>query len=169
MTYGFGLTTNTVAGRRVVEHGGNINGFNAQLTHYPSDSLYIAVITNTSGGAAGELAQRIARVVLGLPTPGPVALKDEPVSASERAMLVGKYALVQPDGSRRDASIREQDGKLVLEVPGMIPTQKLQRQDGFTFAMTGAPARVLFDVRDGKAVGFVLDRGSRSTPAYKLP
>ena len=65
MRYGFALMADTLGGRPVVEHGGNINGFNSQLTLLPADSLIIAVNTYTAGGTAGAVAEAIARAVVG--------------------------------------------------------------------------------------------------------
>jgi len=67
--YGYGLMVGELAGRTQVAHGGGINGFNAQLSHFPDDDLIIAVLTNTAG--AGAIAGRIAQLVLDTPVVTP--------------------------------------------------------------------------------------------------
>src|ERR1022692_250531 len=37
--YACGLVVHTVNGRKVIDHGGAINGFNTHLTYYPDDQL----------------------------------------------------------------------------------------------------------------------------------
>jgi D-alanyl-D-alanine carboxypeptidase len=63
--YGYGLMVGELAGRTQVAHGGGINGFNAQLSHYPDEDLIIAVLTNTGGASA--IARRIAQLMLDVP------------------------------------------------------------------------------------------------------
>lgn len=38
-----------------------------------------------------------------------------------------------------------------------------------TFAATGQPGRIIFDVVNGKATGFVIDRGARPLEAVRVP
>lgn len=44
--YGFGWMISSYRGHYLVEHGGNINGFSANVAFYPSDQLGIVVLTN---------------------------------------------------------------------------------------------------------------------------
>src|SRR5260370_7845750 len=60
--YAFGLGVDTTAGRKVISHGGGIEGFNTQLAYYPDDKLTVAVLGNLNGPAPGEIATK-------LPTP----------------------------------------------------------------------------------------------------
>jgi CubicO group peptidase (beta-lactamase class C family) len=62
--YGYGLVIARPGGRRLISHGGGINGFSAYLGHYPDDSLTLAVLTNNGGGRAPQLAQLIAKTLL---------------------------------------------------------------------------------------------------------
>jgi len=49
--YGFGWFISSYRGHYRVEHGGNIDGFSASTTFYPSDSIGIIVLTNQNGSA----------------------------------------------------------------------------------------------------------------------
>lgn len=62
--YGFGLGLGIMDGHPVVQHGGGIFGFNSMLAYYPEKMLSVAVISNSEGYSAGDLAARIARAVL---------------------------------------------------------------------------------------------------------
>lgn len=161
MKYGFALMADTIGGRPVVEHGGNINGFNSQLTLLPRDSLIIAVNTNTSGGTATAVAEAVARVVVGAPRK-PVAAKDEPITPAQRARFLGKYSVGEPNGTRREYTVAEQDDHLVLVFPGGAQTQILNWQGGNTFVLKVQPtARIRFDGQGEKVTGVVFDRGVR--------
>ncbi len=47
--YGFGWMLSSYRGHYRVEHGGNIDGFSASTSFYPSDSIGIIVLTNQNG------------------------------------------------------------------------------------------------------------------------
>jgi CubicO group peptidase (beta-lactamase class C family) len=51
LEYGLGLAVGERDGRRVIGHGGAINGFNSALYTYPDDKTAIVLLTNTQGGA----------------------------------------------------------------------------------------------------------------------
>lgn len=53
-TYGFGLARSGDGPRARIGHSGGINGFAAELVHFPAADLTVAVLANTSGGAASR-------------------------------------------------------------------------------------------------------------------
>jgi CubicO group peptidase (beta-lactamase class C family) len=53
LTYGFGIRTETQAGRRLVTHTGGIDGFQSELASYPDQQITIAVMTNSGRAEAG--------------------------------------------------------------------------------------------------------------------
>ena len=166
MTYGFGLTVDTVGGRRVIAHGGGINGFISHLTYVPQDSLVIAVLANTSPAPSSAMADAILRAVLGVPrAPAPLAPKDLPLTASERARYIGAYALAMPDGARQRVRVFEQADTLMMQV-GSAPATRLRSQGAHVLiAMDGT--RVTFDVTGDRATGFLWGAGSRRLEAVR--
>jgi hypothetical protein len=65
--YGFGWFLSSYRGHYRVEHGGNIDGFSASTSFYPSDSIGIFVLTNQNGSAVpGIVRNTIADRLLGL-------------------------------------------------------------------------------------------------------
>ncbi|MBB4633594.1 serine hydrolase domain-containing protein [Sphingosinicella soli] len=51
MEYGLGLAVGERDGRRMIGHGGAINGFNSALFTYPDEKTAIVLLVNTEGGA----------------------------------------------------------------------------------------------------------------------
>ena len=49
--YALGVVVQTASGRKVVQHGGGIDGFNTFLAYYPDDKLTVAVLANINGQA----------------------------------------------------------------------------------------------------------------------
>lgn len=65
--YGFGWFLSSYRGHYRVEHGGNIDGFSASTSFFPSDSIGIIVLTNQNGSAVpGIVRNTIADRLLGL-------------------------------------------------------------------------------------------------------
>ena len=80
LSYGFGLSVGTLAGRPAVTHSGSITGFTSAQVYLPADSLNVIVFTNTSSArepGPEPLVMDLARIVLGVPTNGFGAL-DRP-------------------------------------------------------------------------------------------
>ena len=59
--YAFGLTVREVDGRRVISHGGGINGFNAVLTYYPQAEITVVVLANINGNTPSQIATALAK------------------------------------------------------------------------------------------------------------
>ncbi len=65
--YGFGWMLSSYRGHYRVEHGGNIDGFSASASFFPSDSIGIIVLTNQNRSAlTGVVRNIIADRILGL-------------------------------------------------------------------------------------------------------
>lgn len=57
--YGLGWFLKSYRGHYLVEHGGNIDGFSANVAFYPSDSIGIVVLTNQNHSAATGIVRNI--------------------------------------------------------------------------------------------------------------
>ena len=67
LSYGYGVGVDTFAGKRRFFHGGGLPGFDAWAAHVPGDDLAVAVLCNTDGDVAMEVADAMAGLVLGAP------------------------------------------------------------------------------------------------------
>ena len=102
--YGYGLSLGEEHGFARVSHGGGINGFRAQLAHYPEADLGVAVLINSGSGRPGLLANRIARAALGMDQP---AVNEIEVPEAELRRCAGTY-----DPGRSPVTVRLEDGSL---------------------------------------------------------
>lgn len=115
VSYGLGWFLRDWNGHKVVEHGGNIDGFNATVALMPDQKLGFAILTNISASAIAPFAmETIWSNLVGNPTAssGDVA-KAEP--AGDPAREIGKYSLAAA-GLTFDVDLK--DGKLMMTVPG---------------------------------------------------
>ena len=171
MSYGYGLSIDSLGSHRVIHHGGGINGFISELAHYPDDSLTIAVLANTAPAPSEQIAENIARTAFGMPLrSAPERPGDLPIAADERDRLVGNYRLTGPDGSRRTIRVFVDGQQLMAQMEGQQQAFRLQKQQApNTFAASGQPGRIVFDTSGGKVTGFYWDRGARPLEAVRVP
>lgn len=57
--YGFGWFLSSYKGHYRVEHGGNIDGFSASTSFYPTDSIGIVVLTNQNGSSVPSIVRNL--------------------------------------------------------------------------------------------------------------
>jgi len=99
--YGLALRLGSLEGHRKFGHTGGQQSIWACATHYPDDSLTIAVLLNTDGfegPGAATIEARVARAMLGLPEPtfDEVALTD-----AQRDALCGTFEQVDEGKAAR--------------------------------------------------------------------
>jgi len=113
--YGLGWFLRQWNGHKVAEHGGNIDGFNAQVAFMPEQKLGFVLLTNVTASPIGATAMTtIWKELVGVPAPTETKAT---APASDPKKEVGKYLL--PAGVSFDVNLK--DEKLVLTVPGQPP------------------------------------------------
>ena len=63
--YGFGVVVRTSNGRKVVQHGGGIDGFNTFLAYYPDTRVTVAVLANLNGESPNQISTKLADLAHG--------------------------------------------------------------------------------------------------------
>lgn len=111
--YGLGWFLRVWNGHKVVEHGGNIDGFNAQVAFMPDQTLGFVLLTNVTASPLGGIAMNtIWQNLVGAPktvTDGPTATASDPKAE------IGSY-LLKAAGVNFEVTMK--DDKLTLSVPG---------------------------------------------------
>jgi CubicO group peptidase (beta-lactamase class C family) len=146
--YAFGLQVHTVNGRKAIDHGGGIEGFNTTLAYYPDDKLTVIVLGNLNGSAPQEIGSKLAAVAHGEKVVMPSERKEVPVDPKVFNGYVGRYELA----------------------PNFILTVTRENDHLFTQA-TGQPKLQIFpeSVRDyflkviDAQITFVTDSNGRAT------
>lgn len=139
IAYGLGWFVRDWNGLKVVEHGGNIDGFNSLVAMIPEKKLGFVMLTNVSGSPLGsELMSVVWENILGNPNPG------QNVPADALAKEVGKYNLA---AAGFDIEVKLENGRLVATVPGQ-PPYVLENVGGRRYRMTGAPDGFFMTFRD---------------------
>ena len=140
--YGLGWFLRDWNGLKVVEHGGNIDGFNALVAMIPEKKLGFVMLTNVSGSPLGnELMPIVWENILGNPN----ANANNTTAAAEKE--VGKYRL---EAAGFDVEVKMEGGKLVAVVPGQ-PTYTLENVGGRRYKLNGAPDGFFVTFKDTEA------------------
>jgi hypothetical protein len=86
--YGLGVSLAELAGRRAVQHSGDITGFTSFTAYLPDDSMHVSVLLNTQGPVRPEaIAARVVQAAFGPVRQAPVPS----VMMSTLSALAGRY------------------------------------------------------------------------------
>jgi len=153
--YGMGWFLRKWEGRKVVEHGGNIHGFAAQVGLIPEERLGFALMTNLTATALQQESLTIVwEALLGEPKVG------EPVAAVPVTDDLSKYPgdYVANFGPFHDTTfaVTEKDAVLFVDVPGQTNYElKPPKEDGRRpFAITDTIS-VSFETDENGAINMM--------------
>ncbi len=154
--YGLGWMIGKWNDLKVVQHGGNIDGFNALVALIPEKKLGFVMLTNVSGSSlGGELMPIVWENILGKPeTP-----KTDTAAADGPAKEAGKYRVAE---ANLDIEVTWKDGKLFMTVPGQ-PEYTLENLGGRKYKIAGAPDGY-FATFDDKGVLLQQPQGDVTAP-----
>ncbi|HEX8281735.1 MAG TPA: serine hydrolase [Pyrinomonadaceae bacterium] len=137
VSYGLGWFLRDWKGHKVVEHGGNIDGFNAQVALMPDQRLGFVMLTNVS---ASPLPASAMDTVWANLVGDPEAPKQPAAAAAAAAdpaakieNEVGEYLL---EAANMKFTVAVKEGKLAVSVPGQ-PTYALEPQGGRLYKLAG--------------------------------
>jgi CubicO group peptidase (beta-lactamase class C family) len=162
--YACGLSVETKDGRKVIEHGGGIEGFNTQLTYYPDDKLTVVVLANVNGSAPGEIAAKLAAVAHGEPVKLPTERKEATVDPKVLARYVGTYELM----AGTDMLITLEGNQLSEKLGGQA-TFPIFPESETMFFLKVVDAQIEF-VKDagGAVTALILHQGGRDQKAPRI-
>jgi CubicO group peptidase (beta-lactamase class C family) len=162
--YACGLAVRTVRGRKVIEHGGAIDGFASHLAYYPESKLTIVALSNLAGPGAGEIGKQLGAVALGEPVtlPKPRTAIDVPRAKLER--YVGRYQLA-PKVTNTIALV---DGQLTTQLTGQ-PVLPIFAESETKFFLKVVDAQVeFFTDADGNVTHLVQYQNGRDQKAPRM-
>lgn len=145
VNYALGWFVDKWKGETVVQHGGNIDGFNSLVAMVPDKKLGFVLLTNVSASSIGdELMPIIFENLIGTPKPVEQPTVGGEVSPEKEA---GTYRL---EVASMDIDVKFADGKLTMTVPGQ-PTYTLEKVAGRKYKLDGAPDGFFMTFKDNEA------------------
>lgn len=157
MDYGLGWFLQKWNGNTVVQHGGNIDGFNSLVAMIPDKKIGFVMLTNVSGSSLGsDIMPTIFSNILDGP-------KDETkLPLKTLQLLAGKYGTPE-----RAIEVKIEGEDLFLVVPGQ-PPYKLERTAPRTFKALGLPdgfgAKFTPETGDAAELEMIQPQGNRKLP-----
>lgn len=140
--YGLGWMLQKRSGHAIVEHGGNIDGFAAQVTLLPEEKLGYVLLTNVSSTPLQQMSIGLVCDALFGDWKETAETVLDPTSVQD---FLGKYRL---DVLKTDVTVLMKDGKLAVDVPGQMV---------FTLKPPTPEGKWVFELTDTIAVSFVKD------------
>jgi CubicO group peptidase (beta-lactamase class C family) len=168
LDYAFGLAIGEHRGLRVVEHGGALGGYRANLVRFPDERFSVAILANVSAAQPTPLAMQVADLYLAdrytEPEAGADEDEEEPqktvkVSAEELERVTGLYWNAEQSYSRR---IYVNDAGVLMYWRGAQSETRLAPLGDDRFRMLGIPVEVevaFRTFREGKATEMVVTVG----------
>ncbi len=146
-SYGMGWMLGEWEGHRVVEHGGNVDGYAAEVAMAPDDDLAFVLLTNISGTPLQRASINLVfETLLGDPP------ADDPGERVDPAPYVGTY--IANFGPFKDArfEVTTKGGALFVDVPG---------QTNYELRPPNERGEWEFVVSDAIKVSFEVDESGR--------
>jgi hypothetical protein len=149
--------------RKVIEHGGGIEGFNTELAYYPEDQLTVVALANLNGQAPSDIATKLAAVAHGETVKLQSERNEIKVSPQVLAQYVGTYQL--PGAV---VTMTLENDQLMTQITGQ-PKFPLFAESETQFFLKVVEAQVEF-VKDanGKVTHLILHQGGRDTKAERI-
>ncbi len=155
--YAFGLMVRSANGRKMISHGGGIEGFNTFLAEYPDEKLTVVVLANLNGPASEEIAGKLGAIAHGEEVQLPSERKEVRISREVLREYVGTYQIA-PDF---DIVMTLEGDQLMTQAIGQ-PKFPLFAESENKFFLKLVDAQVEF-IRNGKGVvtHMMLHQGGR--------
>jgi CubicO group peptidase (beta-lactamase class C family) len=155
--YACGVGVRTVSGRKVIDHGGGIEGFNTFLAYYPEDKLTVVALANLNGDAPNAIVTRLAAVAHGETVELPSERKEITVAPKILEQYVGTYQLTP----KINMMITVANGQLISQVSGQGKVPLFAKSEMVFF-----PKIVDAEIEFGKDY-LILHQGGRDTKAAR--
>src|SRR6266446_4041267 len=161
--YAFGLQVNTAGARKVIQHGGGIEGFNTELEYYPEDKLTVVVLGNVNGMAPTEIAKKLAALAYGDTVKLPSERKEITLDPKVLSRYVGAYKLGP------GMLITLEGNQLISKLGNQGPVPIFPESETIFFAkVVDAQIEFLKVDAEGKASQMTLHQNGRDMTAKRL-
>jgi CubicO group peptidase (beta-lactamase class C family) len=164
--YAFGVEVQTLNGRKIIEHGGAIDGFGTDLAYFPDEKLAVVVLENVAGGASPvEIANKLAGLVLG----DPVEIEKPHTEVTLDSAVLGRYAGSYGFPAGNLLKISLQDGVVVYRLDDRQPIALFPESATLFFPKAAGP-EIVFSGFDGQGSpgAVALRENGKDTPAVRL-
>jgi len=149
--YGFGWFLGNIQGSPRIEHGGGINGYLTASMFLPEEEIFVAVFSNCTCIAPGDIATKMAAIALGKPFEWDSISLDDDLLKSYEAVYTSEF-----DG---DLIITFQDGQIAAMRTGGSETVLTPFEKDRFFVKDGTSS-FYFERGEDNAICSVISKGT---------
>ncbi len=162
--YAYGWMVTKRFNRKLISHGGGINGFATTIDRYPDDRACVIVLTNVEGSSVAPAARDLAAILFGENYRMPGTRKEVKVDPKIYDAYVGRYELAP----NFILTVTRQGDRLITQATGQ-PQVEIFPESETVFFPKVVDATITF-VKDAKGdvTHLVLDQNGREGKALKL-
>lgn len=149
--------------RRLISHGGGINGFSTFISHYPDDHVTVIVLSNLESTAAAPITKALSAILFGEKYELPRERVEAKVDPNIYDAYIGEYELA-PDFI---LTVTREGSHLFTQATRQ-PKAEIYPESETNFFLKVVDAQVTF-VKDasGKVTQLILHQGGADHPAKK--
>jgi len=145
VSYGLGWMLREWEGQRVIEHGGNVDGFSAEVALLPESELGFVLLTNASVTPLQQISINMVWEAL----VGEWEDIDATDTTEEYEPYLGKYMANFGQFKDTDFTVLVQDGRLAVDIPGQqIFELKQPDEEGKWYFMISNEIAISFERDD---------------------
>jgi len=159
--YGWGLPSGP---RKVISHGGGINGFSTDIARYPDQKAVVIVLSNVDFAGASRIGRDLAAILFGDPYEIPRQREVAKVDPKIYDAYVGKYQLAPTFA----LTVTREGDKLFAQATGQGKNEIFPESET-KFFLRAVDAQISF-VKDesGKVTHLILHQGGANQRANKV-
>lgn len=162
--YGYGYGVAKLFNRRVLSHGGGIEGFRTSIQRFPDDRVTVIVLSNYEGANSGRIARDLAAIALGEKYEVPVERAVVKVDPKIYDAYAGEYEL-EPGFV---FTITREGDRLMMQATGQGKAEAFPASEtNFFFKVVRADITFVKDAA-GRVTHLVLNQGGRQMNAKKI-
>ncbi|HXW13327.1 MAG TPA: serine hydrolase [Terriglobia bacterium] len=162
--YACGLMVHTANGRKLIAHGGGIEGFNTILAYYPEDNLTVVALSNINGQAPQDIAAKLAALAHGEKVVLLSERKEVPVDPKLFEGYVGNYELAP----KFILTVTREDDKLITQATGQPKVPIFAESEREFFAKAVDAQFTFVTDAQGRATELILHQGGDDVHAKRL-
>lgn len=163
--YGYGWLIVDRFDRRLIMHGGGIDGFSATINRFVDDSVCIVVLGNNEAAPIGEIAASLAAIVFGEPYDVPVIKSPITIDNDLLPDYVGVFEITP--GEYRVVTLKN-DTLYSRRGNGTRYILYPEAADKFFFEHDHTTTLAFVRDRDGAVVRHIIHQSGRDEPARKM-
>ncbi|CEJ69789.1 Penicillin-binding protein 4* [Chryseobacterium oranimense G311] len=161
--YGYGWFIDDLYGKKVINHGGNIEGATSYLAMLPEDDICIILLNNITSKKLEKAGNTILAALLDQPFDLPKPKKEVTLDASLLKRYAGDYALQE----NKIIHILYENGQLFIQ-NNNDPKVRMLAEKEDVFFLADDDAEITFTLKKGEKNIVTIKKGLSSQTAEKL-